>query len=501
MIELINKARNSKFRILVWPIRSNEFLKFFPMAMLMFTILLNQNIVRIMKDSTVMTLVGPEVISFIKLFGEMPAGIFFVVFYSKLCNLVTTETAFRIVVCLFLAFFFFFGFVLFPNAELFHPDPKDIEELIEVMPKMKWFIVIWGKWSFVLFYIMGELWPIIVFSVLFWQLANKITKTEEASRFYSFFSLFGQTNLLISGSVILYFDSQNHFLMPFFKDLVDPSEIKLKSLITVVLITGVILLSLHYFVEKKVMTDRQYYKPPKKEILRLGLRESLRLTLSSKYLGLICVLIICYSMSVNLIEGVWMSKVKDQYVTPEGFMSYFGTVLFWTGVFTLFCSFIGSSIIRQLGWYFGAIITPAMIFLAGSMFFTFVVLEDHLEYLFAGFTMLTPLAIITFIGGLQNILGKGTKYSLFDATKEMAYIPLDDELKAKGKAAVDVIGNKIGKSSGAVIQFLIFTLIPGVRYDDISSFLAIIFVLVCIVWLVTVNALGREYKELTSNKT
>jgi ATP/ADP translocase len=245
------------------------------------------------------------------------------------------------------------------------------------------------------------------------------------------------------------------------------------------------------------MTNSQYYESvSKREILKLSVFESLKMTAGSKYLGLICLIIVSYGMCVNLIEGVWMSKVRDHYLTPQGFMSYQGTVLFWTGIFTLFCSFLGSSIIRNLGWFWGAVITPAMIMIAGTMFFTFVALENHLEAIFTGITFLTPLAIITFIGGLQNVLGKGTKYSLFDATKEMAYIPLNDEMKTKGKAAVDVLGNKIGKSSGAIVQFIIFTIFPSANYDDISIYLGIIFIVVCVLWIYAVKSLAREYNYL-----
>lgn len=39
--------------------------------------------------------------------------------------------------------------------------------------------------------------------------------------------------------------------------------------------------------------------------------------------------------------------------------------------------------------------------------------------------------LAVWVGMVQNVLSKATKYALFDPTKEMAYIPLDKESKVR----------------------------------------------------------------------
>merc|ERR1712138_56345 len=83
-----------------------------------------------------------------------------------------------------------------------------------------------------------------------------------------------------------------------------------------------------------------------------------------------------------------------------------------------------------------------------------VVFRDFVES-----TNMLPITVLwgaVLLGAAQNVLSKATKYAVCDPTKEMSYVPLDQESKIKGKAAIDVVGARLGKSGGGLIlQFIL----------------------------------------------
>ena len=101
------------------------------------------------------------------------------------------------------------------------------------------------------------------------------------------------------------------------------------------------------------------------------------------------------------------------------------------------------------------------------------------------------------IGFVILILAKSTKYALFDLTKEMAYIPLDNEMKVKGKVVVDVIGGRLGKAGGAVVQSTLLILVGWITGKKatligISPILFGVLVFICLAWILSVKALNKK---------
>ena len=112
----------------------------------------------------------------------------------------------------------------------------------------------------------------------------------------------------------------------------------------------------------------------------------------------------------------------------------------------------------------------------------------------------TSLMMAVVMGAAQNALSKATKYSLFDPTKEMAYIPLDDELKSKGKAVVDVTGARLGKSGGAIVQWFLISFVND-SLTNLTMPIMYIFLGIMACWVVAVFALSKMFEAQIKQKS
>ena len=100
----------------------------------------------------------------------------------------------------------------------------------------------------------------------------------------------------------------------------------------------------------------------------------------------------------------------------------------------------------------------------------------------------TPLGIAVISGTIQNCVSKGTKYSIFDATKEMAFVPLSHLSKMRGKAAIDGIISRLGKSGASFTLQGMMLFFGGLA--ECTPYIGFVMVLVLINWFSATKLLG-----------
>ncbi|MDR2030233.1 MAG: NTP/NDP exchange transporter [Puniceicoccales bacterium] len=496
--ESAGRPKFSPLRRIFFPIYAYELKKVIPMAFIFFFILTNYTLLRNVKDTLVVTAPnsGAEVLSFLKLFCVTPAAVLFLLVYAKASNILSNEKLFYATILPFVLFFGLFGFLIYPFLDFFQPRPETVAAWQIAAPRFKWVIAILGNWTYSLFYILAELWGSAIISLSFWQFANQITKISEAKRHYAFFGFMAQTALIVSGVLGEHFSKADRRVPG------DPWGTSLYWLMGLVVIFGLAIVSVYRWMYCYVLTDRRFYDPAerpvagaKKKKPKVGIAQSFKTIFTSPYLGLIALLVICYGMSINFVEGVWKSQLKLRYPDPNAYNVFMSQFTLITGFVSMLMMFVGSNILRLFRWTTAAIVTPAVLVTLGGLFFAFVLFRTRLEN-FVGSFGLSSLAMAVFFGATVVIIIKSTKYALFDLTKEMAYIPLDEDMKVKGKAVVDVLGGRLGKSGGAGVQALLFMLMPGATYFQIAPDVAVAFGIVCIVWLLAVKCLGRRIEAM-----
>ncbi|KAH7565118.1 hypothetical protein JRO89_XS09G0136900 [Xanthoceras sorbifolium] len=463
--------------------------KIVPLGLMFFCILFNYTILRDTKDVLVVTAKGSsaEIIPFLKTWVNLPMAIGFMLLYTKLANVLSKKALFYTVIVPFIAFFGAFGFVLYPLSNYIHPQAF-ADNLLNVLgPRFLGPLAILRIWSFCLFYVMAELWGSVVISVLFWGFANQITTVDEAKRFYPLFGLGANVALIFSGRTVKYFSMMRKSLGPG----VDGWAISLKAMMSIVVVMGFAICGLYWWVNTFVPLPTRSMK--KKEKPKMGTMESLKFLVSSRYIRDLATLVVAYGISINLVEVTWKSKLKAQFPSPNEYSSFMGDFSTATGIATFTMMLLSQYIFDKYGWGAAAKITPTVLLITGVGFFSLLLFGDPLAPGLAKFGM-TPLLAAVYVGALQNIFSKSAKYSLFDPCKEMAYIPLDEDTKVKGKAAIDVVCNPLGKSGGALIQqFMILTF--GSLANS-TPYLGGILMVIVGLWLAAARSLDTQFTAL-----
>ena len=496
--EETGKEKFGKWRSFFWPIYRFELKKFLPVFGMFFLIVFNYNLLRTFKDSMVVTAPnsGAEAIPFIKVWAILPSAILLTFIFTRLANRFSREKVFYIMMFIFIIFFFLFTFVLYPLRDYLHPHEL-ADKLQALLPAgFKGLIAIFRNWTFTLFYVMCELWSTAIMTVLFWGFMNEVTGVGEAKRFYGLLMIGGNASSILSGQISVWFS--NITFNPYLPYGTTKWEQSVLFLNCTVIVCGILAVAFFRWLHTHVLNPEEKAqkipKPPEEKV-KMSMRKNVAYLAKSKYLICIAMIVLTYNIAINLVEVVWKNQINSQYPYPSDFQSYMGSVTTVIGIVATFSAiFITGNVIRRFSWTTSAMIPAAITLITGLGFFTFVLFQHSGLETLAAVAGFTPIAFGLLLGSLQNVFTRASKYTFFDATKEIAFIPLSNESKLKGKAAIDGVGSRLGKSGGSVIHqglLLIFTTVSAS-----TPFVAGIFLIVLLIWILSVVSLGKQFDQL-----
>lgn len=491
----------SWFHRTFWPIYGDENKKFIPMAIMMACALFTYTCLRITKDSLVLTAPGATgiTLSYLKTFCVLPASFVFIGIFMYLSKKLSKEQLFFVTLVPFVTFFLLFSLVLYPNISYLHASESWVLAKQAAYPRFTDLIPVFAHWVYSMFYVMAELWGNVVITFLFWGFASYVVAKNQRDRFFQSCAVYGNFGLIAASYL------QEKIAVHCIQNGIKESSkeyLKLTSFLFYIIIFAISLFALCYWYintyvlpnDNKEVSDQMKIKPK----ANISFLESIKLIFQSKYLLFICLIVLAYGVSINLVEITWKGVVKQLYCNKISCDLFFSRLYRYVGLSTLVLGVFAQNCVERFGWKKTALVTPVMLMITASLFFVFLIFGQYFPSIFLfGFT---SLQIAVFLGTLQNVLSKATKYILFDPTTQLAYVPLPEELRLNGKAAVDIIGGRAGKSIGSLFQGLLGFVLKGGQGVAIAPYLFPVTSLLVVGWIYSANCLSVLYEEAQKKK-
>jgi len=484
-----DQPKFGKLRGMFFPIYSSEFRKFIPLAIIFLCISFVYASVRMMKDTFLLANAPSETIYIVKSFFVLPMMLLYTIIYTMIARKVGRDARFNIVAIYFICFFLLSFFVLIPYYKELQWDSA-ANYLSSIAPSFNGYWAAVRYWPLVLFYFNAEAWGTLMLSVAFWTFANEITSSKQAKRFYSFLSLGAAFGTIFSG---LFYKYEGW-------SLVQKLGIVCAVIIFMFVIYNVMTADIRknpniYQIEPKV----------KKSKKKLSMLESFKFLLQSKYLALLAMIVLGYNAFISLFESMWKGSVKEMAVLIENtggnkesfLVNMYGDQSILSGCAQIFLVFFIAAWASRKSWKFTALFTPVLCLIGAIVYTIFIKFQSSFGAILPAIEY-PPLYYGVIVGLIVVVVAKSSKYVFFDTTKERAYIPLDEDSKITGKAAIDTVGSRLGKSMGAFLVSILTPIFGGM--SGIQGIITVAIFIVLFMWIYSVNALSGRYEQKVAER-
>jgi len=318
----------------------------------------------------------------------------------------------------------------------------------------------------------------IVLITQFWMIINEVFNPREAKRLIGFCGSGGILGGIAGGLLARFLTKANepNFLLP---------------LACAMLFACIFVVRAIFIIHQKKLSSAEPI-PPKQEqpeAPRFRFRDNFEIVRKNRYPFLISCLVIITVIVSTFVDFQFSSAVDDYYrmgfMQPkEAMQAFFG--LFFAGLltFSFFLNlFLTSKILRNFPPRFALLLTPLTLFLCS------------LGVIFAPFTLLPAI----FIKGSDE----GLAFSLHQSVREILYVPMASDLRAKLKPFIDMFISRFAKVFAAILLLVIalslnkkiegFTpvLDPGLSKDLIWGILALL-----VLWVVISLKIPKEYLDV-----
>ena len=298
-------------------------------------------------------------------------------------------------------------------------------------------------------YIWKDIYIVLIIE-LFWSFANSSLKFDSARWLYGLFCFIGGIGAALGGSVTVVLGEMQFGL--------------LNSVMCVLIPLGMCWLCPLFCPPVGASTSSE----------RPSLTTGFKTVRQSQYLGLLLAVIVLSQVCITLIDYDFSVFFETAYPNELVRQSELSSVYRWINITSMGLQILTGAVLLVLKLRGTLLGIPVML---GASVMIFLV---H------------PIAGIMIFAKISS---KAMDYSIFRATKELLYLPLDRSERVEGKAVVDIMGYRVAKAGASA---LVLFVTPFVTIPYISSMMA---VALSLVWIYLVHLLVKRHHALTQEES